>query len=258
MTTFLSKIMTGGVLFTALLSGAAHADFVNIDWKEAGDNRATVDTETGIEWLKLTETFGYTLQSILPELESGGLFAGWRLADRFEVKNMIENIGLITQDDINEDSYDVTSGRLIKKTYEGYSYADEVLDPNYFNWASAFGTYEQTGGQFYGVSYGLYRGISVYTPYKAGFNYYFTAPIESRDGKRRHVGSAYHAWPTQGNSSYDTGVFLVNDGGVTLSSIQDPSINANNPNAPTSVSVGGGVSALILMLGAARLRRRRV
>lgn len=256
MATFLSKIMAGGVLFTTLLSGAAHADFVNIDWKEAGDQRAVVDTETGIEWLKLTETLGQTISDAVAETATGGAFEGWRLATRYEVAEMIENIGLITQEEMFE--ADPYYGRIIKTTFEEYSYATEVLDSNYFKWTSAFGAYQQTGNSLYSVSYGLYHGATQYQKYEAGYNYSYSAPIASRDGERRHRGQAYHGWPTQGRGSYDAGVFLVNDGGVTLSSIQDPSINANNPNAPTSVSVGGGVSALVLMLAAARLRRRRV
>mgnify|MGYP005682545535 FL=1 len=77
MTAFLSKIMAGCVLFTALLSGTAHADFVNIDWKEAGDNRAVVDTETGIEWLKLAETYNESSVGALAKTGEGQKYEGW-------------------------------------------------------------------------------------------------------------------------------------------------------------------------------------
>lgn len=64
---------------------------------------------------------------------------------------------------------------------------------------------------------------------------------------------------SQVEDTYHTaGVYLVSDGGTTLSSINDPSININNPKAPINmadVSAPVGLATagvLMLMLGARR------
>jgi hypothetical protein len=50
-------------------------------------------------------------------------------------------------------------------------------------------------------------------------------------------------------------VFLVSDGGTTLSSINNPSLNANNVNAPSSVPLPA--TALLMGLGLTRFMRRK-
>lgn len=258
MTAFLSKFMAGSVIFAALFSSTAHADFVNIDWKEAGDNRAVVDTETGIEWLKLTETLGQTISDVVAKTSAGEEFDGWRIATQSEVAEMMVNMEVMTAQDISEGGL---YGRSFRTNYENYIYPDRERDPNIQKWRSVFGTHEPSrlgyNTAYSSLSYGRYYNTAGGIV-EAGYDYYYTNPISSQDGKRYHRGQARNAVSANDTAAAHDGVFLVNDGGVTLSSIQDPSINANNPNAPTSVSVGGGVSALILMLGAARLRRRRV
>ena len=256
MTAFLSKIMAGCVLFTALLSGTAHADFVNIDWKEAGDNRAVVDTETGIEWLKLAETYNESSVGALAKTGEGQKYEGWRLATESEVFDMMLKLLDVTEAELESASQGIVTNNVFQVR------RDDYLD-DFTLWENAFGSYAVTdASQFIKEAY-------------LGYGMYL-----SDDGEEVLSGRLYHVIDDSGGNSDDdnvyrqrsivahkhegqipspiVGIFLVNDGGVTLSSIQDPSINVNNPNAPTSVSVGGGVSALVLMLGAARLRRRRV
>lgn len=256
MTAFLSKFMAGSVIFAALFSSTAHADFVNIDWKEAGDQRAVVDTETGIEWLKLAESYNESASGALAQTGSGQKYEGWRLATESEVLNM-----MLTLLDVTEEQLESASQGLVTNNVYGVR-RDDYLD-DFTLWENALGSYAVMNASQYIKE--AYLGYGVYL---------------SDDGNEVMSGRLYHVNDDSGGSSsaedvyrqkttvvYKNegqspspviGVFLVNDGGVTLSSIQDPSINANNPNAPTSVSLGGGVSALILMLGAARLRRRRV
>lgn len=51
------KFFFGAVLLLcALMSNGAQANFVATDWKQSGDAKATLDVETGLEWLGLTET----------------------------------------------------------------------------------------------------------------------------------------------------------------------------------------------------------
>lgn len=58
------------------------------------------------------------------------------------------------------------------------------------------------------------------------------------------------------HASSDFGVYLVSDGGVTLSSINDPTLNQNNPNSPAKLSVPGAIAALGLA-GLFGWRRRK-
>lgn len=46
------------MLILGLMSIQSHAALQSVNWKVAGDNKATLDTNTGIEWLDITETDG--------------------------------------------------------------------------------------------------------------------------------------------------------------------------------------------------------
>ena len=52
------------------------------------------DTDSGIYWLKLTESMGYTYDEVSAEFNYGEDFAGWRYADREEVDQLITNYGI--------------------------------------------------------------------------------------------------------------------------------------------------------------------
>jgi len=74
-------------LLTALLSPfSSFAEAVKVDWKEEGDKLAFVDTQTGVEWLKLSETTGYTITNATEN------FPEWRLPTESEMENMLLNI----------------------------------------------------------------------------------------------------------------------------------------------------------------------
>lgn len=77
------------VVMVGLMSLGANAALVSTDWKTAGDGKATLDTQTGIEWLDLSVTDGLTIgqvKSLLPTT-----YAGWRLPTPEEVFTMLSN-----------------------------------------------------------------------------------------------------------------------------------------------------------------------
>lgn len=74
-------------LLVSTFSSLSQAELVNADWY-TGDGKAAIDTATDKGWLDITETAGYSITSIMPELEEGGLFHGWRLATALEVEQM--------------------------------------------------------------------------------------------------------------------------------------------------------------------------
>lgn len=60
----MSRFLSVAFIALSLSSSFAHASFVHTDWKSTGDKKTTLDTSTGIEWLKLTETAGRSINDI--------------------------------------------------------------------------------------------------------------------------------------------------------------------------------------------------
>jgi hypothetical protein len=61
--------------------------------------RTTLDTETGLEWLDLTETMGISYFDLLGELNPGGLFEGYRYASTGELYGLFEGLGVLEASD---------------------------------------------------------------------------------------------------------------------------------------------------------------
>lgn len=72
----------------------ASADLISEDLATEGDGLLTVDTDTGLEWLDLTETEDMTLADILAALAPGGMLEGFRFALASEVYTLLRNAGL--------------------------------------------------------------------------------------------------------------------------------------------------------------------
>lgn len=53
----MKKIIASSIMALSL-SFTASASIVNIDWKTEGDNKAFLDTRTGMEWIDLTQSTG--------------------------------------------------------------------------------------------------------------------------------------------------------------------------------------------------------
>ena len=71
---------------TALvLSTSVDAAIISTDWQISGDNLITTDTESGLNWLDLTETNGLTYDYVSSQLSVGGQFEGFRYATPDEV-----------------------------------------------------------------------------------------------------------------------------------------------------------------------------
>ena len=89
----LSRISYGllaGVLF--ILAPPVSADMVHFQDLDT----VTRDLhEGGLEWLDLTETTGWSINAITPELEAGGLFEGWRFATLDEIETLWLNFGAL-------------------------------------------------------------------------------------------------------------------------------------------------------------------
>ncbi|MCB5226492.1 DUF1566 domain-containing protein [Alishewanella sp. 16-MA] len=217
----LKKLLVIATLVTGLISGQASAAFVATDWKSIGDGLATLDTQTGLEWLDLTETGGKSINEVKALLDT--VYAGWRLPTHDEIKTLAVSLFPTI-----EPRKDVFSNATVSSTAEQRA-THSMFGQNVTG--HTYGYYEVSGST-YGFSSRQVNGAAVW------FSYHYATNL---DKKRNYEG-----------------IYLVSDGGTTLSSINDPTININNPNAPINmadVSAPAGLAAagvLILMMGARR------
>jgi hypothetical protein len=235
-----------------LLSNAAQAELVAGDWLSEGDSQVTIDTDTGIEWLKLNNTSGMSVNQVIAELGRDGDFEGWRLPTSEEVQALIETVlpthtwnDASTTTHYSYKGYGQKSSTDYAKTWiEVLGYTNETPTPTTANWAietHSYGLHVEDDG---GVAM---TGVLWQQSHNRGNDYYTTLLFDD------WVNSNFDMDWTNGNR---LGVFLVSDGGVTLSSINDPSININNPNSPAKVSTPFAFGT-ILVIGMASVRRRK-
>ena len=223
-----------------LASGAVNAEtfisnsgdeFMATDVAVAGDAKATLHRATGIEWLDLTETRNYSINQIESLLASDtpNAFTGWRFALNSEVETMMAAF-------FSGYAHDGTQSTVREH---------EATNPMY-DFADLFGDGSRS------VNYTLGKYIDENDSVALAGSYVNSSVYSIL------YGTEYRA-AGYSRSSTPYGVFLVSDGGVTLSSINDPTLNARNPNSPSATNVSvGGVSMLGLMcLGAGAWTRRR-
>lgn len=184
------------ILLVGLFSAQANAAFVSTDWKSTEDKSATLDTSTGLEWLDLTHTFGKSYATVEGQLST--VYAGWRLPTYAEIVRLTTNI-----------------------------FAPYGQSPYVSNFTNSTAV-----AQFKAMF-----GSSAYTMYQVGF-------FKDAGGSVRVIGmgdAAKHMYglnhpyyyPVNGEAT-GHGVWLVSDGGTTISSINNPALNINNPNAPVN------------------------
>lgn len=233
------------ILFAAALQSHAAAYFVATDWKNAGDGLATLDTSTGLEWLDLTQTKGKTIAQVQSQLPT--LYAGWRLPTHDEVSTLLANMlgehFQLVNKNTREEIRGLTGPRL--------------AITEFYTLLGRTNIYHCCGG--------LYRYWSL--GYHANEN-----GVTVISGADHNLGSGGHImWAVNSLTSYSQytpsllGVYLVSDGGVTLSSINDPQINGNNPNSPINQGNGGlndvpapaGLFAMFSFFAISLFQRRR-
>lgn len=243
------------LLVTALslgFSGFAQAEFVQGDWLVEGDNLSTLDTRTGKEWLRLTETAGMTLDEVTSAL--GGELSGWNIAgvdDMIELaKSQLEIAGAPSP------YWEASNLEFMTSEQGNTSLGLVSVEEEY---AEAFS--EAFGGSII-ESYSNFAEHGVYGMYandykdKYGFFYSQYSNIKSSG-----LSLTTLTTPTLYTNGRDTvGWFLVNEGGVSLSSLSDPTINtpegADSVTSDVSAPLSLGLFAFASM-GLAGLRRKQ-
>ena len=208
-----------------LSSISVQAELISTDWLVDGDAKATLNTETGIEWLKLDNTDGKSIADIQSELDT--TYQGWRLPNEAEVLTYM-NTAFYQLGELSD--YE-------NKSELGFTqYSSMVSSIKNTVGMTDYRTIYQGGGtRPQHKSYGMYldqEGNVLLSGAEANMSGY--------TGQTKIiVKTGNGAGNDTTNASIYYGVFLVSDGGTTLSSINDPSLNLANPNAPVN---GGGAS----------------
>ncbi|APD91959.1 hypothetical protein BM525_18935 (plasmid) [Alteromonas mediterranea] len=216
----MKRLLTGALL---TLSFASHAELVSTDWKTEGDALATLDTETGIEWLDLSETDELSIDTVISMTSAGGEFEGWRLPTQSEVTALLQTLfpaGISTGKQTSTAKY----GESVSAFYElfGYTATDTPR------------------------AYGLYQRDDTGAVRMAGASGSDTV----------FANYSHSVYSTTLSHTY-YGVWLVSDGGDTLSSINDPSLNIMNANSPYNVPLAGSGALALLALGAGVRKKSR-
>jgi MYXO-CTERM domain-containing protein len=226
-------------LFTALLlTQQVNAELVASDWALENDRKVLLDTDTGIEWLKLSTTVGQTDAQITAGMASGGIYEGFRAATASEV----QTLALTFDPNVTTNSW-----------YSGTRSADRAGFDAGQSWITLMG--QTSFDNTYIVSFYEYLTASIGRIHNTTNSHTGsirrTTSVSTSKSMTSHL--AYYSNPAKRDVS---GVFLVSDGGATYSSQLDPSLNINNPNAPVS-NVSGPAFLGLFGFGALALGVRR-
>ena len=78
---------------TLVLSTSVNAALISTDWQNVGDNFITQDTDSGLEWLDLTETVGMSYDQVTAQMATGGSLAGWSYATSSQISGFFDSAG---------------------------------------------------------------------------------------------------------------------------------------------------------------------
>ena len=249
MKNFFKKGVAAFAITIAMVSGANAANYIPLDWKAEGDGLAFLDYDTGTEWLKLDQTKGMSINQVSAELGEGGLFDGWRFATALEVQDIVTDLT----------GYDTSQSRYYYNNRESSPAVQEIVD----DFSAQFGwTYKRISGSSWNVehdyySYGMY--VNEGNVNMAGVRW-FKDPMTTQ--RTRYYSYSYidytHESYTLDATAASRGVYLVADGGATLTTQEDMSLVENNANARlANVSAPGAVMAGLGLLSLAGLKRRK-
>lgn len=230
--------------------GSANAALVSVDWKTKGDGLALVDQQSGIEWMTLdgfkefSSTNGHGYKLIDYVNNTNNMLQGWRLPTFDEVAQLFSN------NLYYEKAKNNASGIL-----NGSRRWDTGYDAKFSGVVNYLG-YTHTGPDY------KYTNVTYINKYGNLSQAYFW---DSNTSQNQSGGQYRYAYTQDNLENYSASgmlLFLVSDGGSTLSSIEDPTININNENAPINAvpltSTGIILSSLLGFLGIRRKVKNRI
>lgn len=236
-------------LFTITMIGAsANAALVNTDLLVEGDKKAVLHEETGIEWMGYHATKGMSFSYVESQLLEGGKFEGWRLPTYNEVQAFMAEVGFNM------------GGGTVSSWSNTTQYS--LLQPAAFRMFDFFG-YNGTKVHFSGSASSTFiyknnEDVAVRAGYQYRNSRYGSTPKPAYVTSYLNNSASSPLYMTPSNYDYTLhpeAIFIVSDGGETLSSKLNPMLNANNPAAEVSVPTTLGV--LSFMLGIVSMRRKK-
>jgi len=236
----LGAVAAGAMALT--MSVSAHAELQVKDWKAAGDGLITFDTETGLEWLNLSQTLNNSINTITPLLQSE--FAGFAVADKAQIDVMVNTVmpSIFTTEEyyLGRDGSDSNAASPIVDTAESAAFRTFFRDVNSYTYG-AFSHDEDETGQ--------------YTAGLLGNNTWGNGQVAYYDLRMTDDHYAMgHFWGSGYNKH--SGVYLVSQGGYSYSSLNDAEMQSIQANALANVPVPVGMGVMALALAGVTARRK--
>lgn len=153
----MKQLITSSLLLA--LSCFANAEFIDTDIDDNGNYRAVIDSSTGTQWLKLTNTNQFTFNEIFTRLEQSGDLFGYRYALESEVYSLMLNIApnltslsnipftgstLSGNNDVDDNFY-AAFGSAGSPTSRVYAYGNHFIEKNGATVAAVTGITTLTG-----------------------------------------------------------------------------------------------------------------
>jgi hypothetical protein len=253
----LGKLASATIL-ASMVSLSASAEVYNTDWLSEGDNLVVTDSDSGLEFLNLAETYGMSKNEVSALL--GTTYSGWNFATTNDVESLFANF------------------------FGGY---EEGLDTRFSTYtpngqggedfSSLFGAYTSPTGRLH--TFGLVeresdnemmlygtlfynRGDQYTTYYGYGYNpeYYESSSNKHRD--YNYSESTQGLWLVRGGQTLDLtagtsgGVSGGTSGGASLSEPGEGDVAASGTGDITNVPAPLALSSLAL-LGFGLVRRNK-
>lgn len=218
----MKKTLIAAALGLFSLNSQAH--LIQGDWLSEGDGLSILDTYSGVEWLKLTETKGMSV----PDVLANDKYSGWSVANYYNVEKLFKN----------NISYNKENIPLEERHYSSVDDEDRYFlsGRNTEGWTNSLisllgitkTTSSYSGAFLDRTSYGLIAGVGL-------ARVSLTEKTYSNSGRYEEE----FVYSVDRNGSYDeniklpySGVFLFNTGGVTVSSLSTPNYNVALNDVP--------------------------
>jgi hypothetical protein len=88
--TVTGMVRTVSLLAIILTSSIAQAGFVDADWLAEGDKKILLHENTGLQWLKLANTRGQSINSVVAGMSTN--YANWRLPTNDEITAVMQSM----------------------------------------------------------------------------------------------------------------------------------------------------------------------
>ena len=230
------KITAVTVFMLFSVSQSAHAAFLEVDWKTAGDQAILHAEDTGKYWLKLSETHNLSYNDVVAKLDTD--FKGWRLPTQQEVRQIYQDllVPFVVGQNNNFAHYGINSVQYNTIL----NYKNLMGQPtNNLNLSYIIGGYIQDNG--------AYQQLGVYMNEGGGYNGYTGFGTTSWFNQNTTFSNSGYFAATYVNTV--AGTFLVADSSNIILSGDQSNIEAGDVYAPAA-------SASFALLGLMAWRRR--